>query len=411
MANGMNATNVAAILKTRYTPDFQETLTYPNKPLFAMMKKFTKMGGKQWEVPVFFEDIQSVSATFSTAQTQSTATYSRVKSFSVTRVEDFGLATVKGQDIESTKGDANAFIDMLTLSVDSVMRSLARSAAISLYRSGFGAIGQVSSPGGDTTLTLVNKQDITNFAVGMKIAFSASESGDALRDSGEEVTVNSVDRNAGTMVLSANETSIASIATNDYIFRAGDRQDSSTPTRLKIAGLEAWVPYTAPTSTTFFGVDRTTDTRLGGCRLDGTAMPIEEALIEGSILVQREGGDPGTAFMNPTKYGNLINSLGSKVQYCDIKAGTAGIGFRGIDLHTPAGSIQVLPDRDCPVNRIFLLDMKTWTLGSLGEIPRILSHDGLENLRQASDDGLEIRVGYYGNAYCNAPGWNCVIAV
>jgi hypothetical protein len=45
-------------------------------------------------------------------------------------------------------------------------------------------------------------------------------------------------------------------------------------------------------------------------------------------------------------------------------------------------------------------------MGSLGMTPRIIDPDDLPMLRQASDDGVEIRVGYYGNLYNLAPGWN-----
>ncbi len=409
MANGFNATNFGAALKRRYSKDFVETMVYQGKPLFALMKKMEDMGGESFSQPVLFEDPTSRSATFSTAQTQSTSAYSRAKVFAVTRVEDFGVVTVKGQHIKASKGHENAFFDFVTTAIDGIMRATARSAAIGLYRKGWGAIGQVSSPTASTTLTLTNRQDIVNFAVGMKVQYSASEDSAALLDSGEEQTVVSVDRNAGTMVMSAVVTGIASIADGAYIFASGDREDSATPTRLKIAGLEDWCPQTAPTSTSFFGVDRTTDTRLGGCRYDGSGVPIEEALIEGGIRCQAEGGQPDHVFMNPTKFGDLVKSLGSKVQFVDLKAGTAGIGFRALELHTSIGTLKIVPDRDCPVNRAFMLQMDTWMLGSLGSVPQILNHDGLESLRQASDDGIEIRVGYYGNAIGKAPGWNCNI--
>jgi hypothetical protein len=33
----------------------------------------------------------------------------------------------------------------------------------------------------------------------------------------------------------------------------------------------------------------------------------------------------------------------------------------------------------------------------------------LEGIRVGSADALEIRIGYYANLVCCAPGWNCVV--
>jgi hypothetical protein len=55
--------------------------------------------------------------------------------------------------------------------------------------------------------------------------------------------------------------------------------------------------------------------------------------------------------------------------------------------------------------------MSTLKLRSLGKVPHILTYgmEGLEGLRVGNADALEIRIGYYGNLICSAPGWNMVI--
>lgn len=411
MASGFDMTSYASALKKRYARDFVESMAYKDKPLLALMKKNEEFGGEKWVQPVMYEDVQSRSASFVQAQTLSATEESKIKAFEVTRVKDYGVITIDGELIEASKGHEDAFWRTTTQKIDSIMRATSLSAAISLYRTGFGAIGRISgAAGASTTLTLTDPQDIVNFAEGQVLVGSATEGGGVLLNSGASVTVATVNRNAGTMTVSANVNTVW-VSDGDYIFVKGDREDAASPTRKKIAGLEDWCPQTAPSSTAFFGVNRTADTRLGGCRWDGTSplQTIEEALIDGAILVQREGGSPDHCFMNPKKFGDLIKSLGSKVSYVDLTVGK--IGFRALELFTPAGTIKVVPDRFCPVNRAFLLQMDTWFLGSLGMLPRILKHDGLESLRQASDDGIEIRVGYYGNLVCKAPGWNCNIKI
>jgi hypothetical protein len=55
--------------------------------------------------------------------------------------------------------------------------------------------------------------------------------------------------------------------------------------------------------------------------------------------------------------------------------------------------------------------MSTWKLRSLGKIPHILTYgmEGLEGLRVGNADALEVRIGYYGNLICSAPGFNAVV--
>lgn len=413
MATAITATTYANFLKRRYTNDWVKAMTYKSHRLMSMVKKFENMTGETWDQPTLYSDIQAGSAVFATAQTLSTSKTPGITKFAVTRVSDYGVSTITTEAMRASRGNEAAFMEARTTMMDSIMRTVARSAAISMYRPGWGARGRISNAVGAAavitlgTSTALAPTDTENFEPGMVLQFSASESGDALRDTGATLTVLSVDRSAGTVTTTANLNTITGLAQNDWIFRSGDRQDSATPTRRMIAGFGAWFPDAAPSSTAFFGVDRTLDTRLGGARKDVSAgYTIEEALIEGAVEAQRFGGEPDVAFLNTVKYGDLVKELGSKVIYTDIKA-QAGIGFKGVELMTPAGIIAVISDRDCPGNRGFVTQMDTFMLGSLDNLPGILADDGNQILRQSSDDGYEVRIGYYGNLIGKAPGWNC----
>jgi hypothetical protein len=229
--------------------------------------------------------------------------------------------------------------------------------------------------------------------------FSTADGGGSVKAG--SVTVNGIDRDSGVITVDALTAIAATVgaATNDYVFQQGDYD-------ARLSGLRAWVPDSAPASTAFFGVDRTADvTRLGGIRFDGSAMPIEEALIGAASRVAREGGKPGHCFMNYSKFADLEKALGSKVQYVDVKA-NAEIGFRGIQINGPRGPIKVIPDQNCPSKRAFMLQMDVWKLYTLGKAPRILDADGMKMLREAASDSVEIRVGWYGQMGCRAPGHN-----
>jgi hypothetical protein len=188
---------------------------------------------------------------------------------------------------------------------------------------------------------------------------------------------------------------------------------SSAGSMLKVSGLAAWGPLVAPSSgDNFWGVDRSADSRMIFTIAQNTSTEtIEEALIDAASLVAREGGQPDMCFMSFASYAALEKSLGSKVQYVDVKHQEADIAFAGIRIHAPYGPITVIPDRNCPAQRAYLLQMDTLKFRSLGKAPHILTYglEGLEGLRVGNADALEIRIGYYGNLICHAPCWNAVV--
>ena len=139
-------------------------------------------------------------------------------------------------------------------------------------------------------------------------------------------------------------------------------------------------------------------------------MGIEEAAIDLSNLTAEAGGSPSKLFTGYRTYGALVKSLGSKVEYVDLET-DVGVGFRGVRIHGDDGDIDVIPDRNCPAKLGYLLDMDTWTIRSVGDVPHIVTYgkEGLEMLRVSNQDAAEVRIAYYANLECNAPGWNGVV--
>lgn len=387
-----------AALKQHYTADRVENMTYQDHALLALMPKMTDFGGKNLPIPIIFGDPQGASATFATAQANKTA--SQIQDFVLTRNKDYCIASIDNETLKASVGNANAFMEAATTEIDGAIHTAARRLAIAMYGSGSGSLGQNTSNATGTSITLLDPESVTNFEVNMYIVFSTADGGGSVKTG--RVQVSAVDRDSGVLTVGALTAigSGAGIAANDYIFVEGDYD-------LRLKGLRAWLPNSAPSATAFFGVDRSVDpTRLAGIRFDGSAMPIEEALISAAARVAREGGRPDHAFMSYSKYADLEKALGSKVQYVDLKA-NAEIAFRGMLINGPRGPIKIVPDQDCPSDRCFLLQMNVWKLYSLGKAPQIIDTDGLKMLRDNSADSVEVRVGYYAQVGSRAPGWNC----
>jgi hypothetical protein len=408
---GLDLTSFDAALKQHYTSDRVENMVYMDNPLLAIMPKYEDFGGRNLPIPLIYGNPQGRSATFTNAQTRGAATSSLITDFILTRVRDYSIATIDNETLEASKGNANAFMEAATTEIDGAINSLTRSIATAMYRTSAGYIGQVlaepSETSGTFSFTLKNIADITNFEVGQVLVIWSAASGGTQRISetgDDEWVIAALNRTTGVVTLTGTYDTNGTIAANDFIFVEGDRG-------VKMSGLLDWVPSSAPTSSLFFGVDRSIDvTRLGGVRYDGSAQPIEEALIDAAALTAREGGKVDHCVLNYEKFAELEKALGSKVQYIDLKV-NAEVGFRGLVINGPRGPIKVIPDQNMLSDAAYMLQLNTWKLYSLGKAVRVIDTDGLQMLRQASADGVEVRYGFYGNVGCRAPGWNCYVSL
>lgn len=398
---GSNLTTFDAMMKDYYTDDRVENTIYPDNPFFALLPKSDRFPGRKLPIPIVFANGQGRSASFPLAQSQSLTQVSQVESFDLTRVKDYGVVAIDTETIEASEGDEGAFLEAKVVEVDGTINALTRSLCISLFRKGWGKLGVVGSTTG-STITLDPISDAHNFEVGQTLVFSSSEDGATLRDSGDTLIVAGVNRNTGVVTTTAATSGVSGMVAGDTIFTLGDRQDSATPTRLKVAGLEDWAPASAPASTSYFGVDRTVDSRLYGVSYNGASDDISDALINGIALSAALGYKQDYCFVSFQKYADLEKELQDQVRYVDLK-GPGEIGFRGIVLNGPRGPVKVLADQNCPSNKAFAVQMAHLKLHTIGKPIRALAGDGLQMLRQATSDGVEIRYGFKGNLGCAAP--------
>lgn len=415
---------VSGILKELYDDQKVQWLTYKDNPALAMIKKEEKFPGKYFPVPVVYGLTQGASATFANAYNNQSSP--QVAEFLVTRVADFSLASIDGQLLAAAQTDPGAFIDGAELMIDAAFQTAVNRIASAMFRNGAGTIAQIKSvvniSGNNYTVTLTNPDDAVQFEGGMTLVAVQNVDGSGTAPT-DVASVTSVNRNAGTMVV-VSVTNIASDWPAAYFLAVqGDLPTTSnnnfqpvgssgTNSLLKLAGFAAWLPIAGPpVSDSFFGVNRNLDVqRLAGVTFDGSALSLEEALLQGTGRIALNGGRVDTGVCSYATYTSLIVSLGSKVQYIDEKIGE--IGFRGVQVNGANTVMSVFPDRNCPDGLIYCLEMDSWCLRSQNPAPHILKYmDEIEILRVPGVDSAELRVGMYGNMYTNKPGHNGVIQV
>lgn len=381
-----------AIIKHLY-PDPNDVLIamYENNTLFSMMKKSFDGYGKNWHLPVRIAHTAGRSHTFANAKTNKNA--SSVVEFQINITSNYSLYSVDGRLQRQTANSKGAFVEAFEFELDSAMDAMKRNMGYEPYGNGGGAIGQVGSGQTTDTITLKNINDIVKFEKNQVLKTSTADGTSGAVKAGS-VTVESVDRDAGTITVTAatwnDATGIPTVAADDYIFTDGDFG-------LGIKGLNAWVPSTAPTAgDDFFGLDRSVDpTRLAGSRVDLRTLGPEEQLQKMAQVAVRNGGKLSHAFFNDLDYLALILALGSRRQIANTEV-DGKIGFEGVKVSTGVGTIEVYADYNADQGVGWGLELKNWELKGPGQFPFIEARDGQKIVRDDSADSFDGRIiAYY----------------
>lgn len=329
--------------------------------------------------------------------------------------------------MEQTKSNAGAFVDEASRTLDNGFRNISNNMAFEIFAGGTATRGQISAAGisysaPNITLTLANPQTVVQFEVGMTLQASATDGGAAIQNTPgtiDAIQLISVNRGTGVLVGTVVQGAPnSSWAANYYLQVLGDIGIGGSSTiagMLGLSGLSAWVPAVDPPSNdNFWGVNRSADpTRLAGLRYDASAQTISEGLTNSLAYGNREGASFDLIVLDFVSYATLVNELGAKVQYVMLEHDEVEVAFEAIHFHSAYGKIPVLADRSCQAQTAWCLTMDTWKLRTLGKAPHILTYglEGLEGLRVGNSDALEIRIAYYGNQICSAPGYNMQVAL
>jgi hypothetical protein len=423
MATGNTSLTIDALLKEYYDDGALVNETYIDNPLWARMSKTEAIGnvtGRHFVHPVVIGSSQGRSRNFAQAQARGAITSERAYDFVVPRVTNYQLATVSTEAVLQTKGDRGAFTEIITLATDDAVRNLGLSQAHSMYGNGGEALGVIGTIGGasSSVITFASPDQALNFEVQMELDAAADDGSTgsttvaAYGSGAHGLFVIAVDRTANTIqvgtaagvacAVTDSVDGIPTCAAGYYLFGRGDKA-------LGMQGIQAWIPFGGPSASSFLGVVRTVDPqRLAGNWLDASSMAVEDAFITAANNVAKTGGKLTHFFVPFSKYAQLLKSQSAKVTI--IEEVNPDISFDGLQVLTPKGPVLVIPDRNCPSNRMFGLNIDTWAYTHVGDPVQMFNLDGNTWLRQATADGMEIRFFSMGNLVCRVPAHNITMA-
>lgn len=428
MATVLTTVQWDALLKELYPSGVPEDIMMRSHLLMSKLKKDGEAYGEYMVIPVIVDNPSGRSADIASllgANGPIGPTTSR--KFNVTLASDYAATWIDELTIRKAANDRGAFVNARKFEIDGLLRQLGNSLAHALYRAGDGTVGRGDSAYSvaGNVITLLARADTKFFGLGMVLDFipnvGGTPTGAARAVATQRAVVTKIDEDAGQITCALDVTGAALAAFNvnytgvtnaDWIAPLGDyNQNFATTGAVKIKGLAAWIPLTAPAGgDNFYGVDRSTfPTRLAGNRLNDSTAPAEDSIMALAEVMHERGANPDFVVVSPRQFTKMSKRMNARVEF-DSAGGTANYGFMRFMIATSAGMLPVYADPDCPEDRGYILTLSTWAVKHLG-LPEIVTSDGLSALRRPGLDQIEIRCRYYAQLVCYAPGHNGVFAV
>lgn len=411
--------NQDAVLKDYYTDDKIKEQSYGENPLFAFIKKERGVmaGGRRYVQPVEFAHPGGSSASYVKAMTNGTT--SQYEDFLIARKKQYQRVQVDHELMFATQSQRESFRKALD-EFDRGLKGLGEKIGRRLYRTQGGALAQMANSSvAVSVITLADKASSFNFHIGQTLTFAAADGTGSERDSADTTVVTGVDNENGLITVADTlNVKITGIGTTDYVFAEGDFGAC-------LSGLEDWLPVdnrTAKLAASFHSVTRSqAPDYLGGIYMDGTSMGgLDEVIIKLVGKIGKYGGQTSHIFANPESLSDLELLSNSKMRIvAELNSkviGDAGdvlVGFSGYRAIVGGRSVKIYGDRNCPSNRLYALQLNTWTLWHTGNLVNWLGESYMGSKLQPSqnDDCAEARLGSYQNLGCSAPGWNGVAKI
>lgn len=420
-----------ALLKELYPDGLPAQIMMRKHVFLSRVKKDGDAYGDHIVIPVVYDNPAGRSANIGellgTSTSGSPIAPSQSKKFLVFLASDYAATWINELTIRKAANDRGAFVNARKFEIDGLLRQLGNSLAHGIYRDGSGTVARGDGAWTITgnVITLLQRADTKFFNLGMLLDFVPNSAGvptGAARVLAAtfRAAVTKIDEDAGTVtcaldssgaVLNNISTLYTALANTDFIAPVGDYNSAfATTGAVKIRGLAAWIPLTAPVGgDNFWGVDRSVyPTRLAGHRLNDPTAPTEDSIMALAEVMHERGAAPDIALVSPRQFTKISKRLNAKVEY-DGAGDRANYGFMTFGIATSAGIIPVYADSDCPEDRGYLLTQDSWRIKHLG-LPEIVTTDGLSSLRRPGLDQLEVRCRYYAQPVCYAPAENGVFA-
>jgi hypothetical protein len=328
------------------------------------------------------------------------------------------VGQITGRVIRTSYGDDAAFENALEEEIRFSLTDVPNEVGRQL----FNGAGQMTTLNGavvaSTSVVVNNTQYL---AVGMYVEFWKSDNtNETTNDAGLPTGY------TGTLITAINNatntitvTTAQTLTTGDGVSRAGNNTGFTTTKELN--GLDTTIDDgTDYSGRLYFGVNRSTFPILNGNRIDAAGSLTENLMQQAFDLARQIGGGVIDLsimdYATRRTYSNLLTSL-KRYPLEGVSAPDFAGGLEvSKDLRTQMGEglsfsgASVIPSRQAPPKKMFMLDTDSWKLFQQSEIEWVMNGDSiLHPLLVNGQDAYRFSLYYDAQLYCEAPNRNAKV--
>lgn len=391
-----SATTIAALTKMYKTIYHNRDLTNQAKrrtAAYDMVAKYDDFDGAELVFPFNYNLPVGVSPSFSLAQASPSASGFDVWRMS-TRKTLYGFLTIDAQAMKAARKDIGAFLRVRQKETNEILSYMKMVlGGHGFWGDGAGDMSRVTAVTGadPATAITVAQVDVIKFHLNQRLVFNATRTGSSGTIKASVFKVTAVNRLSGVISLSRVSGTGAGVdpAIDDYVYIEGGYDAMPL-------GVSAFIPASDPGTggvpASLLGMTRTDDPVMkAGWRGTWQGSIEESAKYLVALMGQYFDRFNSALWLSDYNWFRLEQELTAQGRKVIDARATQVFGSPALALLTPGGEIPVVADSYLDNSTAFLLDMSAIEVHHLDNLIHIVDDDGLGLVRQAADDGVEIR--------------------
>lgn len=374
-------------------------------PAYDAVSKMDDFDGANLTFPFNFGVPTSVATTLPVAQAGANSS-SFDNWVMTTRKTLYGVLTIDALSMRAARKDIGAFLRLRQKETNELMAYMKMIlGGHAFWGDGAGNLAQVATVTGSNPATsfTVSQFDIVKIHLKQVLVFNPTRTGSVGTIKASTFQVTSLNRTTGAIGVTRLTGAGAGVdpAANDFVYQVGTYD--SFP-----LGMDAFIPASDPGTggvpATLLGMTRTDDpTMKAGWRVTWQGSIEETIKYLCALMGQYVDQENSVCWISRFNWFKLEQELTAQNRKVIDARATQVFGSPALLILTPEGNIPVVADPYLSNDRGYLLEMSQIETHHLDGLIHIADDDGLGAIRQAADDGIEIRLRSWGENIVQRP--------
>ncbi len=394
MASASTITALQKMYKTVYMNRDLSNQSKRKTPAYDSVQKHDDFDGANLTFPFNFNMPNGVATTLAGAQ--AAANSSGFDNWVLTNTKPlYGVLTIDAQSMRRARKDIGAFLRLRQKETNELLAYMKMVlGGHAFWGDGAGNLAQVTAITGSNPVTsfTVSQFDVVKIHKNQVLVFNPTRTGSAGTIKASTWRVDTLNRTTGVLGVTRLTGAGAGVdpAVNDFVYQ--NLTYDAFP-----FGVDAFIPASDPGTggvpATLLGMTRTDDPVIkSGWRVTWQGSIEETIKFLAALMGQYLDQENSVAWVSRFNWFRLDQELTAQNRKVIDARATQVFGSPALLLITPEGNIPVVADPYLGNDRGYILEMSQIEVHHLDGLIHVADDDGLGAIRQAADDGIEIRL-------------------